>query len=110
MVADQWQENLTVRVVNGKGNCVFAQKDFFVGERIGYFEGYETSINTIYSFNLDGKIIEATGILKNLSHSCDPNAHFRRDTRWLYALKNIEPGTEVTIDYERTEAVIYAPF
>ena len=110
MAADQWQQNLTVCFVDGKGNCVFAKKDIMAGEMIGYCEGYEISNHTKYSLYLEGKIIEATGILRNLSHSCDPNAFFIDDKRWLYALRDIQKGMEITIDYERTEAIISNPF
>jgi hypothetical protein len=110
MIADQWRQRLTVQVVDGKGKCVFAKTNIIPGETIGYFEGYEIYSNTMYSLSLEGKIIEATGILRNLSHSCDPNASFEKGGRWLYALKNIEKGTEVTIDYERTERILCAPF
>ena len=110
VAADQWQQNLTVCFVDGKGNCVFAKKDIMAGEMIGYCEGYEIFKYTKYSLYLEGKIIEATGILRNLAHSCDPNAFFKDDKRWLYALKNIQKGTEITIDYERTEPVISHPF
>jgi hypothetical protein len=110
VVADQWQQNLTVCVVDGKGNCVFAKNDIIAGEMIGYCEGYEILKYTKYSLYLEGKIIEATGILRNLAHSCDPNAFFKDDKRWLYALRDIQKGTEITIDYERTEPVISNPF
>jgi SET domain-containing protein len=110
MASGQWQQNLTVCVIDGKGNCVFAKNDIMAGEMIGYCEGYEIFKYTKYSLYLEGKIIEATGILRNLAHSCDPNAFFKDDKRWLYALKNIQKGTEITIDYERTEPVISSPF
>ena len=110
MASGQWQQNLTVCVIDGKGNCVFAKNDIMACEMIGYCEGYEIFKYTKYSLYLEGKIIEATGILRNLAHSCDPNAFFKDDKRWLYALKNIQKGTEITIDYERTEPVISSPF
>jgi len=110
MLGDDWQQNMTVKIVDGKGNSVFANDDITAGMIIGYCEGYEISYNTKYSLHLDGKIIEATGILKNLSHSCDPNAFFKDDKRWLHALKDIKKGNEITIDYERTESIISAPF
>ena len=110
MASGQWQQNLTVCVIDGKGNCVFAKNDIMAGEMIGYCEGYEIFKYTKYSLYLEGKIIEASGILRNLAHSCDPNAFFKDDKRWLYALKNIQKGTEITIDYERTEPVISSPF
>jgi SET domain-containing protein len=110
MLADNWQQNLSVKIVVDKGNSVFANNDITAGMIIGYLEGYEISYNTKHSMHLDGEIIEATGMLRYLSHSCDPNAFFKNDQRWLYALKDIKKGNEITIDYERTEPVISAPF
>ena len=110
VAADRWQQNLTVCVVDGKGNCVFAKSDIMAGEMIGYCEGYEISNYTKHSIYLERKIIEATGILRNLSHSCDPNAFFKDDKRWLYAFRDIQKGTEITIDYEATEPIISNPF
>ena len=110
MLADDWQQSLTVKTVDGKGKSVFVNDDITAGMIIGYLEGYEISDNTKHSLHLDRKIIEATGVLRNLSHSCDPNAFFKDDERWLYALKDIKKGNEITIDYERTESIISAPF
>ena len=80
------------------------------GERIGYFEGPQITTNTMHSMHLEGKIIEGGGVLKNLAHSCDPNAYFKDKQRWLYARRDIGAGDEVTIDYLDTEPVISHPF
>jgi hypothetical protein len=110
MASGQWQQNLSVCIVDGKGNCIFANNDIMAGEMIGYFEGHEILYYTKYSIFLEDRIIEGAGILRNLAHSCDPNASFKDDKRWLYALRDIQKGAEITIDYERTEPVISHPF
>jgi SET domain-containing protein len=64
----------------------------------------------MHSVHLEGKIIDGTGVLRNLAHSCEPNAYFKDKRCWLYALKDIDAGMEVTIDYLDTEPVISEPF
>jgi SET domain len=110
MVSGDWQHRFTVQHVEGKGDCIFATEEIKAGERIGYFEGPKITTNTIHSMHLEGKIIEGAGVLKNLAHSCDPNAYFKDKQRWLYARKDIGAGDEVTIDYLDTEPVISHPF
>jgi hypothetical protein len=110
MQSDDWRRGITVRDVEGKGQCIFATQNIRAGDMIGYFEGPEISCDTMHSMRLDGKIIDGGGILRNLAHSCDPNAFFRDNRRWLYARKAICAGDEVTIDYLDTEPVITHPF
>lgn len=103
-------KRVIARQVDGKGSCLFTMDNFHAGDVIGYYEGPETTMDTMHSVHFEGIKIEGTGILKNLAHSCDPNAHFKDRGRWLYALKDIQAGAEVTIDYLNTEPLISAPF
>ena len=91
-----------------EGNGVFAKKTLLAGERIAYFEGEIIPHITKHSLTLDGKNIDPTGELKNLNHSCDPNAYFMK--RWLIAGREINEGKEVTIDYTLTEESFSYPF
>ena len=54
--------------------------------------------------SLDGDV--KTNDARLINHSCDPNceAIIDGDHIWIYALKNIQPGTELAYDYkyERT--------
>jgi uncharacterized protein len=110
MDTDDWRPRITVEHVEGKGECLFAREAFGAGSVIGFFEGPEISSNTMHSLQLDGRIIDGTGVLKYLAHSCDANAYFKDKRRWLYARKPIRAGDEVTIDYLETEPVISHPF
>jgi SET domain len=110
MGARDRKQNITVRHVEGKGNCLFAMDEITAGEIIGYFEGPEITTNTMHSLHLEEKIIDGAGVLKNLAHSCDHNAYFKDKRRWLYARKDIAAGDEVTIDYLDTERIISHPF
>jgi SET domain len=110
MLADDWQQRLTVREADGKGLCVFATERISPGQMIGYYDGVETIADTMHTVHFEEKKIDGTGILRHLAHSCDPNANFKDKQRWLYATKDIDAGAEVTIDYLHTEPTISEPF
>ncbi|MGR3302704.1 MAG: SET domain-containing protein-lysine N-methyltransferase [Candidatus Scalindua sp.] len=82
-------------------NGVFAKRKISKNAKIAFFKGYEVSQNTEYSLSLDGIQIEPTGILKQLNHSCTPNAVFKN--RWLISIREILPSEETTINYLATE-------
>ncbi len=88
--------------ISGKG--VFSIKEITPEEKIAYFDGFEIEKETFYSLHLEGKLIEPTGSLRYLNHSCNPNSFFRG--RYLYAFRKIPAGEEITIDYCVTEQKI----
>jgi hypothetical protein len=45
-----------------------------------------------------------------LLHSCDPNAYLDMTSFSLYAIKKINPFSLITVDYEKTEDVLYNSF
>lgn len=45
-----------------------------------------------------------------LNHSCDPNAAVDVETRTLVALRDLQPGEEITFDYDTTEWAMAEPF
>ena len=106
----QWKDKISVQLIEGKGQCLLSRQNFATGEVIGYFEGDETCADSMHSIHLDGKVIDGTGPLKNLGHSCDPNAVFKDKGRWLHASRPISAGAEITIDYLATEPGISEPF
>jgi uncharacterized protein len=58
---------------------------------------------TTYLFGVgDGeKVIDGHGLAMFVNHSCDPNAETReiRNKVWVIAIRDIEPGEELTYDY-----------
>ncbi len=89
-----------VSPIHGRG--VFARPRIRSGSLIGDFEGRRTSRNGTYVLWVLGEDGSEVGIrgrneLRFLNHSRRPNAEFRGAS--LYALRNIQPGREVTIDY-----------
>lgn len=67
-------------------------------------------ITSTYSYELeDGFIIDATrqgNLASFINHSCDPNCkalpwnHKGNDRLFIFALKDIQPRTELTYDYK----------
>ena len=73
---------------------------------------YEDYPNT-YLFGLDGgkKIIDGTGVAAFVNHSCQPNCETDqiRGKMWVIALRDLEPGEELTYDYNLYDGEDDAP-
>ncbi|HET6889492.1 MAG TPA: SET domain-containing protein, partial [Pyrinomonadaceae bacterium] len=98
------------RTVTGLG--LIALKRIPKGKRIiEYFGPYITNEeverkNGLYFFSVNGKwSIDGSvrhNVARYINHSCNPNAEAivsQRRRVWIYALKNIKPGEEITYDY-----------
>lgn len=94
-----------------KGACgygVFASRQFLPGELIieitGQLIRHETYDGSSFVMELDGDwCMEPQIPAAFLNHSCSPNAELLQVTKYslaLLALCNIEPGSEITFDYQ----------
>lgn len=84
------------------------------GERIstseadGRYEGGAASNPRVLLFTVDERTVIDGGVHGNearfINHSCDPNCESVTRARrvWVYALRDIEPGEELTYDYNLT--------
>lgn len=85
--------------IHGQG--VFAAVLIKAGTHIGTYDGAETDADGTHVLWVesddDWRLIDGTGPLRWLNHSRTPNAAF--DGPDLFALVDIEPGTEITFDY-----------
>jgi hypothetical protein len=77
----------------------------YVGERLTHEQAddlYDDFPNT-YLFCLDGGkwIVDGYGVAAFVNHSCDPNCETDqiRGKMWIIARRDIEPGEELTYDY-----------
>ncbi|MFZ0479757.1 MAG: SET domain-containing protein-lysine N-methyltransferase [Terriglobales bacterium] len=77
----------------------------YVGEPLSYEEAddlYDDYENT-YLFGLDGgkRILDGYGVAAFVNHSCKPNCETDQiaGKMWIIALRDIEPGEELTYDY-----------
>jgi uncharacterized protein len=96
------QERVEVRVSPIHGRGVFARRRVRRGGPIATFEGRPTRRDGIYVLWIidedDHEVgVEGKNELRFLNHSSEPNAEFIGLE--LYALRNIQPGCEVTIHY-----------
>ncbi len=94
-----------------QGNGVFARTAFREGDYIGHFDGVRITDRTQMSLQFGaGFHVEpaADCPFRNLNHCCDANAYFTG--RSLHARCDIEPGEEITIDYNCHELELFAPF
>ena len=94
------------------GRGVFARRRFHAEQVIGVIRGQvidDPGYTSNYCMELgDGRSLEPIAPFRYLNHSCDPNCElfsWESDDLaplgrlWLQALKPIEPGEELTIDY-----------
>ncbi|MBL9120284.1 MAG: SET domain-containing protein [Phycisphaerae bacterium] len=98
--------------------CLRAGSRFEAGEVVLVLEGLLSDTPSRYSVQVgaDLHVQPAPGIPEDsvraawrfLNHSCQPNAAFRGPV--LTALTAIDPGDEITFDYNTTEAVMAEPF
>jgi SET domain-containing protein len=92
----------------------FAKVDIRRGKRIVEYDGPRTSQaeaqallerGNAYIFTLNGEVAIDGWVRWNLArfinHSCEPNCESRivRDRVWLYALRSIQAGEELTYNY-----------
>jgi SET domain-containing protein len=93
--------------IHGKG--LFARTFIPAGEEIGTIEGEYTASDGEYVLWLD----EQTGVLvesnmRYINHSDNPNAVYYDDLK-VCALKDINPGEEITHNYDQPESVDEEP-
>ena len=95
-------QRIEVRRSRIHGRGIFARKRLRKDQGIGRFEGDSTIVDGTYVLWLTDEDGSETGIrgrnaLRFLNHGESPNAEFRDDE--LYALRNVQPGAEILIDY-----------
>jgi len=86
--------------IHGRG--VFARRRIREGTYIASFKGVETKRDgeyVLWALDEDGNEVGIRGRneLRFLNHSLEPNSEFRGTN--LHALRNIQPGSEITIHY-----------
>ena len=96
------QSRIEVRQSSVHGRGVFATRRIRKGARIGTFEGRPTKrdgTHVLWVLDESGEEIGIRGQndLRFLNHSLRPNAEFLGAE--LIALRNIQPGCEVTFHY-----------
>lgn len=96
---------------DGKGLGIYAQRTFRRGYRICRISG--TVVHQVMQHTLqispDSHLYDPyfTGFLL---HSCDPNTFLDMQRFELWAVKDIQPGDSLTMDYASTEDVLFKQF
>ena len=94
-----------------KGEGVIALVPFKEGDCVFTFTGALLSEQTLYTLQLKpGFYVHDPIVMGKVLHSCAPNTSCDMNTRTFTALRNIEPGDFITMDYETTEDVLFRPF
>ena len=83
--------------IHGMG--LFAVRRIEKGELIGNLEGEYTTEDGMYVLWIDARTgFRVTNALRYINHADDPNACYYDDLT-VVALRDIEPGEEITHDY-----------
>jgi hypothetical protein len=107
-----WTFNISLRQSSIEGTGMFANRPFYRGQFIGSIKGPEIRmINTTERDALDNPNwvgyapngwIDPLAPFDRMNHSCDPNCGIK-GKRSVHALRDIEAGEELTLDYSTTE-------
>ncbi len=105
-------DNLKVKVKRSKkyGRGVYAVRKIRKGETIASFDGpvytdRDHWTNDMYNHAIQfapRKWRDSAGIARLINHSCEPNCGIKRLFD-VVAMRTIQPGEQVTWDYEMTE-------
>lgn len=113
-VADGYplEENFTVcRREDGKGNGVYTNKHFTRGEMVTRITGNIVPHQNQHTLQITPSTflydIYFTGYLL---HSCAPNCFLDMGEFEIWALRDIEPGQPLTIDYAVSEDTLHVQF
>ncbi len=99
--------NLKKKKSRADGFGIFAEEKITKGT-----EFYEIPLDIIYDKPKqrcarigENKYVDDNRVLNWVNHSCNPNTKLdiNRDKPALIALRDIETGEEITVDYNRTE-------
>lgn len=93
------------------GRGVRALRRYKRGEMIGHFTGMVTAELLQHSLQVEpGMNIVDPYFVGYLLHDCDPNVSLDMHQQKVYALKDIEPGSYLSMDYASTEDQLFRQF
>ena len=94
--------------INGmKG--IYASDHYNNEDRICELEGPELPIADRYTIQIDKRVhLNVIEPYRYMNHHCSPSVKI--EGKIMTAIKDIEPGDEITFDYNTTEDVLACPF
>lgn len=100
-----------VQVDAKRGLGVLVLRNYAAGDVLFRMNGTLTEEMTQYTLQMDERWhLDDPDFAGRVLHSCDPNSRLDPTTRLFTALKDIEPGDLLTMDYDETEDVLYRAF
>lgn len=100
-----------VRLDDARGLGVCVRQPFAAGAVIHRFAGIVSEDICQHSLQIDAtRHISATRYIGYLSHGCDPNCRLDMIGFTLVALRAVEPGEVLTVDYADTEDRLHRQF
>lgn len=105
-------ERFEVRTIDDRnGQGAVALVPFEPGEIVFRFTGFATSEITQFTLQYSKDLhLHDPFFMGKVLHSCEPNMSCDMVTRTFTALRRIEAGECITMDYEQTEDILFKPF
>ncbi|WP_205974851.1 SET domain-containing protein-lysine N-methyltransferase [Paraburkholderia sp. Tr-20389] len=111
---DEYPDGTKFEVIHthdGRGAGIRTRTPFERGERLCKVSGQIVASRRLHTLQINENVHlydpHFTGLLL---HSCDPNVFLNMVDMELWALKHIEPGELLTMDYASTETVLSRQF
>lgn len=93
------------------GEALVSKCSIQAGEVAFRFTGPVLPYQTLFTLQLrQGQYIEDPLVMGKVLHSCDPNCVVDMETLTFTAVRDIQPGDAITMDYETTEDVLFRQF
>ena len=94
-----------------KGFGLYTRRPFKKGEQMARFTGEVLKEIRLHTLQISpGKHLHDPHFVGYLLHSCEPNVALDMKRLTMVALKDINPGEALTMDYASTEDVLYRQF
>ena len=107
----QAEDFRVVQVDEIRGRGVLVLRPFRAGEVLFRMNGTLTEVMTQYSLQMaNGLHLDDPDFAGRVLHSCDPNSRLDPETRLFTALRDIEAGDLLTMDYDETEDILFRAF
>jgi len=100
-----------VQVDAVRGLGVLVLRPYRAGEVLFRMNGVLTEVMTQYSLQMaNGLHLDDPDFAGRVLHCCDPNSRLDPETRLFTALRDIDAGDLLTMDYDETEDVLFRAF